>query len=581
MSKNNMTIRIGGEAGQGVESGGAGFAKALTRGGLHIFGLPDYMSRIRGGHNFYSIRVSDRPLHSHVDEVHLLAALDQETINRHEDEIQAGGGIIYDEGFEVDGRSLEAKGVKLFPVPLLGIAQEVGSKIMANTASFGALAGVTGYDFERISGVIRDNFARKGESVVDANLEVARKAYDFAVERYAGDFDHRLEPVEGPRRMLINGNQAICLGALLGGCRFVAAYPMTPSTGIIEWMAGHADKYGLVTKHAEDELAAILMAIGANHAGVRGMTATSGGGFSLMTEALGLAGITETPVVIVEAQRPGPATGMPTRTEQGDLLFILHASQGEFPRIVLAPGTAQECFHAGWRAFNLAERYQCPVIILSDNFVANSTRSIEMADFHPQEVKIDRGELLTGEDLGRLSEPYKRYEFTRSGISPRALPGHPNAIVMACSDEHDEYGHFEAEDAENRIKMVHKRSRKLEAAAEEMRPPIIWGPEKADTTFVAWGSSYGPVREAMERLNDEGGSFNFLHFTDIWPLPVDRVMPLLRSAERLVSVEGNATGQFAHLLRAYTGVKVDQEIHRYDGRPISPEYVLEHLDQLG
>lgn len=577
MTKNNMTFKIGGEAGQGVESGGAGFAQVLARGGLHVFGLQDYMSRIRGGHNFYQIRASEAPLYSHTDEVHLLMALLPETIERHKDEIVTGGGLIYDEEIEVDEETLEGQGIKLFPVPLFGIAQEVGNKIMANTAAFGAAAGVTEYDFELMASVIRDNFAKKGEPVVDANLEVAGKAYDLARERYADDFDHKLEPIEAPARMIINGNYAICLGALLGGCRFISAYPMTPTTSILEWMATHASRYGLVAKHSEDEIAALCMAIGANHVGVRAMTATSGGGFSLMVEALGLAGMTETPVVIVEGQRPGPSTGMPTRTEQGDLLFMLRASQGEFPRIVLTPGTVEECFHAGWWAFNLAEKYQCPVIILMDTFLANSLRSIERKDFHFEIVEIDRGNLLTEAELDKLADGYKRYAITETGISPRALPGHPHAIFVACSDEHDEYGHFEDEDLENRTKMVQKRLRKLEVAVEDMRAPTLYGPEQADTTLIGWGSSYGPIREAVDRLNQEGEQVNFLHFTDIWPLPEDKVRPLLESAQRLVAVEGNATGQFARLLRAYTGIEVDDKILRYDGRPFSPEYVLDRL----
>jgi 2-oxoglutarate ferredoxin oxidoreductase subunit alpha len=253
-------------------------------------------------------------------------------------------------------------------------------------------------------------------------------------------------------------------GAILGGCRFISAYPMTPTSPILEWMATNASRYGLVTKHSEDEISALGMAIGASHVGVRAMTATSGGGFSLMVEGLGLAGMTETPVVIVEGQRPGPSTGMPTRTEQGDLLFVLHASQGEFPRIVLAPGTVEECFHAGWRAFNLAEKYQCPVIILIDNFLANSVRTIERRDFHFEAVEVDRGELLTDEELDKLTEDYKRYAITETGISPRALPGHPKAVFVACSDEHTEDGHFEDEDPENRIRMVQKRLRKLDVA---------------------------------------------------------------------------------------------------------------------
>jgi 2-oxoglutarate ferredoxin oxidoreductase subunit alpha len=577
MPKNNMTFKIGGEAGQGIESSGAGFAKVLARGGLHVFGMQDYMSRIRGGHNFYQIRVSEKPLYSHTDEVHLLLALLPETIERHKGEIVAGGGIIYDEKLEIDGEDLKERGIKLFPVPLSKIAEEAGDRIMVNTAAFGAAAGVTEYDFELMAGVIRDNFGKKGEAAVSANLEVARKAYDFARQHYAASFDYKLEQVEAPPRMVINGNQALCLGAILGGCRFISAYPMTPTSPILEWMATNASRYGLVTKHSEDEISALGMAIGASHVGVRAMTATSGGGFSLMVEGLGLAGMTETPVVIVEGQRPGPSTGMPTRTEQGDLLFVLHASQGEFPRIVLAPGTVEECFHAGWRAFNLAEKYQCPVIILIDNFLANSVRTIERRDFHFEAVEVDRGELLTDEELDKLTEDYKRYAITETGISPRALPGHPKAVFVACSDEHTEDGHFEDEDPENRIRMVQKRLRKLDVAVGEMRAPTLYGSEQADITLVGWGSSYGPVREAVDRLNQEGEQVNFLHFTDIWPFPADKVQPLLESAKRLVAVEGNATGQFARLLRAYTGIQVDDKILKFDGRPFSPEYILDRL----
>jgi len=577
MPKNDMTFKIGGEAGQGIESGGAGFAKVLARGGLHVFGLQDYMSRIRGGHNFYQIRASESPLYSHTDDVHLLMALVPETIERHKNELVAGGGIIYDEGFKLDKEDLERRGIRLFPVPLFKIAEEIGSKIMANTAVFGAAAGVTEYDFELMASVIRDNFAKKGASVVNANLEVARKAYDFAQERYAADFDYKLAPVETPPRMVINGNQALCLGAVLGGCRFISAYPMTPASSILEWLATHASRYGLVAKHSEDEIAALCMAIGASHVGARAMTATSGGGFSLMVEALGLAGMTEAPVVIVEGQRPGPSTGMPTRTEQGDLLFVLRASQGEFPRIVLTPGTVEDCFHAGWRAFNLAEKYQCPVIILIDTFLANSVRSIPRSDCHFEEVEIDRGELLTDEELEQLADDYKRYAITATGISPRALPGHPKAVFVACSDEHTEDGHFEDEDPENRVKMVEKRLRKLEVAEGEMRAPTLYGPEQADTTLISWGSSYGPVREAVDRFNEGKEKANFLHFVDLWPFPEDQVRPVLESAKRLVAVEGNATGQFARLLRAYTGVQVDDQILRYDGRPFSPEYVLDRL----
>lgn len=580
MPKNNMTFTLAGEAGQGVESSGAGFIKALARGGLHVFGLQDYMSRIRGGHNFFQIRVAEHPLYSHTDELHLLLALNPKAVERHRDQVGEGGGIIYDERFRIEGAELEARGIKAFPIPLVKIAQEEGSKVMANTAALGAAAGVTEYGLKQINGVIRDNFARKGDAVVTANLKVAGRAYEFARDRYAEDFDFRLEPVETPPRMVINGNQALCLGALAAGCRFVSAYPMTPASSILEWMTAHATQYGIVTKQTEDEIAAIGMAIGAAHVGARAMTATSGGGFSLMVEALGLAGMTETPLVIVEVQRPGPSTGMPTRTEQGDLLSVLHASQGEFPRIVLAPGTVEECFQTGARAFNLAEKYQCPVIILSDNFLANSLRSLEKETFDLAGVEIDRGDTLTEEQLDQMPNGYQRYAVTESGISPRALPGHPNAVYIASSDEHDESGHFEDEDPENRVRMVRKRLRKLETALLEMNRPTRYGPADAEITLVCWGSTYGPLREAVDRLNGNGTRANLLHFVDIWPFPEKKVAPLVESARYLVSVENNATGQFAQLLQARTGRQVDGMILRFDGRAFSPDYILARLEEV-
>jgi len=539
------------------------------------------MSRIRGGNNFFQIRVAEHPLYSHTDELHLLLALNEESIERYRDEVAEGGGIIYDEQLKIEAANLEERGIKAFRVPLAKIAQEEGgSKVMANTAALGATAGVTKYGLEQIEGVIRDNFARKGDAVVTANLKVARRAYEYTRDRYAADFNYWLEPVGAPPRMVINGNQALCLGALAAGCRFVSAYPMTPASSIIEWMSARAARYGIVTKQTEDEIAAIGMAIGAAHVGARAMTATSGGGFSLMVEALGLAGMTETPLVIVEVQRPGPSTGMPTRTEQADLLFALHASQGEFPRIVLAPGTVEECFQAGARAFNLAEKYQCPVIIISDNFLANSLRSVDKGTLDFAGVEIDRGELLTGEQLDQIPDGYLRYAVTGSGVSPRALPGHPNAVHIASSDEHDEFGHFEDEDPENRVRMVQKRLRKMETAVREMNRPTRHGPVDAEITLVCWGSAYGPVREAVDRLNGNGARVNLLHFVDIWPFPEEKVAPLVESARYLVAVENNATGQFARLLRAHTGRQVDGKILRFDGRPLSPDYILARLEEV-
>ncbi len=581
MARKEMTFKIGGEAGQGVESSGAGFAKALARAGWHVFGIQDYYSRIRGGHNFYQIRVSEEPIYSHTEGVDLLLALTQEAVDRHCDEVATGGGVICEECLEVDCEALEKRDIAYFPAPLTDIALEQGgAEVMRNTAALGVAAGLIAFPFEVMASVIEDNFKKKSAGAVKRNLQVGEAGYHFAEDNYGGKLDYRLGRIEdAPPRMVMNGNEALALGALLAGCKFVAGYPMTPATSILQWMAVHGEGYGVVVKHTEDEIAAILMLIGAAHMGVRAMAPTSGGGFSLMTEALGLAGITETPIVIVEAQRPGPATGLATRTEQGDLLFILHASQGEFPRIVLSPGTVEECFEAGWRAFNLGEKYQCPVIILSDNFLANSVRTIDMNALDFAGVEIDRGELLTDHDLNQLEGEYLRYAYTESGISPRALPGHPNAVYQATGNEHTPDGHL-TEEPEPRRMQVEKRLRKLDTALQEMDGPVWYGPREAELTLLSWGSTYGPLRESVDRLTAEGREVNMLHIQDVWPFPTEKVRAALADAGRTVMVEGNATGQMAFLLEAHTGVKIDGHIRRYDGRPFSPEYILARLEEV-
>jgi 2-oxoglutarate ferredoxin oxidoreductase subunit alpha len=528
-----MTFKIAGAAGQGVQSSGGGFSQALARGGLHVFGLQEYMSRIRGGMNFYQVRVSEQPLFAHEDAVHILLPL-----------------------------SLEAL--------------ESYRRVMANTAALGAAAGVVGYSYERMAEIIRKNFKRKGGEIIAANLRVARAAYLYAEERYAADFEWKLEEVpDAPERMIMTGNQALALGALVGGCRFVSAYPMTPATSIIEWMARHEHQYGVVTKHAEDEIAAVCMAIGANFAGARAMTATSGGGFSLMSEALGLAGMNEVPLVVVEAQRGGPSTGLPTRTEQSDLLFIVNASQGEFPRLVLAPGTIEECFQCGWRALNLAEKYQTPVIIVTDHLLASSLRTVAVDAIDFDSVRIDRGKLLDQEELDALAEPYKRHLFVEDGVSPRAVPGHPKAVYATASDEHDEFGRI-TEDKANRTRMMQKRMQKLETARQDIEPPTRYGPEEASIVLVGWGSTYGVLREVVDRL---GGEARLVHFRDLWPFPADAAAEALGNGT-LVVVENNYTGQFKRLLQSETCILVDHTLLRYDGRPFSPEDVLTGLKEV-
>jgi 2-oxoglutarate ferredoxin oxidoreductase subunit alpha len=593
MTINNMTFRIGGAAGDGVESSGVGFCQALGRGGLHVFGLPDYYSRIRGGHNFFSIRVSDQPLYSHQEPVHLLLALTEETIPRHRDKIIEGGAIIYDSSRIANQRISEsanrriAKGdIQFLPVPLSDVAKEkAGTELARNTTGLGVAAGLTGFDLEPMESIIRQNFARKGQKVVDGNLAAVEAGYQEG-QKYAADFPFKLERnPDAPPRMVLNGTDAFSLGALAGGCRFVAGYPMTPGSLALHWMVARSAEYGVAIKHTEDEIAAINMAIGAAHMGARALVPTSGGGFALMVEALGLAGMTETPVVIYNAQRPGPSTGLPTRQEQGDLLFMLYASQGEFPRFLVAPGTHEECFVTGWRVFNLAEKYQTPALVLSDHYLAVAIRTLELDAFDFEAVEIERGELLSEAELDAPGGEYLRYRVTSSGVSPRAVPGHPKAVYVAAGNEHDESGAI-TEEPEMRRAQVEKRQGKLVGMAGEMSGPLRYGPPEAEVTFLSWGSTYGPLREAVDRLNaglglgrrpspNSGtGRANLLHFVDLWPFPSEAVTAALESARRVVSIEVNATAQLATLIRSQTGREMDGMILKYDGHAFTPDYIV-------
>lgn len=575
MKTNQMTIRIGGAAGDGVESSGAGFCKAIARGGLHVFGLPDYYSRIRGGHNFYSVRIGEEPIYSHEESVHVLLALTAETIPRHRDSIVEGGAIVYDASLDVGAEDLAGDGIQFIGLPMRAIAQEMaGTTLARNTVALGFVSGLTGFDLSPLRSVIRENFARKGQAVVDGNL-AAVEAGQREGQKHAAAFPFRLRDIpDAPRRVVINGTDAFSMGALAGGCRFVSGYPMTPGSPVLHWMAAHSERYDVVVKHTEDEIAAVNMAIGAAHMGARALVPTSGGGFSLMVEGLGLAGITETPVVIYNAQRPGPATGLPTRQAQGDLLFMLYASQGEFPRFLLAPGTHEQAFVTGWRAFNLAERYQTPVLVLSDHYLAVAVRTLDTDALDYDAVHIDRGTLLSDADLDALEGQYLRFKITESGVSPRALPGHPKAVYVTTGNEHDERGAI-SEEPGMRTAQAGKRGRKMVWMAEEVSGPSLYGPSEADTTYVCWGSTYGPLREAVDRLNaSDHGRANLLHFVDLWPFPTDAVTDAFASAKRIVAVEGNGTAQLASLIRTCTGRAMDAQILRDDGRALTAEVVM-------
>ncbi len=464
---------------------------------------------------------------------------------------------------------------KLYPIPLALLAKKAGgTELMRNTVALGATLALLGGELTVLEGVIKDIFAAKKEAIIKVNLKAASLGFDFAKESFQ-PWGKVLAKRKGEKRLVLTGNEAISLGAIAGGLKFFAAYPMTPASSILHTLAGKAKEYGFIVKHAEDEIAVINMAIGAALAGARSMVATSGGGFSLMAEGLGLAGISETGVVIVNAQRPGPATGMPTWTEQGDLRFMLHAAQGEFPRIVLAPGDVGEAFYLTAQALNVAEKYQTPVIILVDKFLSESHQSV--TPFDGGKIRIERGKLLIGQESRRAGE-YQRYQFTADGVSPRILLGEEEALSLVNSYEHDEYG-YSTEESRMRTKMVDKRAKKLETALAEVPKLEPFGPQEAKLTLIGWGSTKGPIREALRQL---GGRFkvNHLHLSWLLPFSAEAVGQILRQANKTLMIENNHDGQMAGWIREQTGVEIKNKLLKYDGRPFYPEEIVKKVKDI-
>lgn len=564
-------MKIGGEAGQGVQTVGEVLSEVFARSGYHVFSHQDYESRVRGGHNFYQIRVSAERVTSSRLTADIIVSLDKASIDLHRGELTGEGVLAYD----AEALKKKIEDPAFVDVPFTRLAGEKGgSPVMANIVAVGAVLGMLGMELNILDELLKARFKKKGDEIVGGNVKAAQAGHAFAKEHCRKCRFLPGEPT-GRARVLMNGLEAVALGALASGCKFYSAYPMTPSTGIMNHIAARAARYGVVVEQAEDEIAAINMALGASFAGVRAMTGSSGGGFALMVEGLSLAGMTETPIVIAEAQRPGPATGLPTRTEQGDLLFVVHAGHGEFPRAVFAPGSPEEAIFLTNKAFDLAEKYQIPSFVMIDQYLADAQWTFD---------KIDPARLvytdyrLRGAAFKSLKN-YRRHAFTESGVSPLAVPGDSSGpTVVTDSDEHDEEGHI-VEDAETRNKMVEKRMlRKLEAIRAEMRPPFMHGKKNPELALVAWGSTFGVLREAVDALNARGVKAAMLHFSEIYPLARGEWLETLQKAKRTVCVEGNATGQFARLLRAETGFSFDGMINKFDGRPLSVEYILEKLD---
>ncbi len=573
MDVHDYSVKVGGEAGQGINTIASILSRSFADQGLHLFAYQDYYSRVRGGHNFYQVRTATFPVYTFSDRLEVLVALDKASIDLHAGELNSGGVIIYDQDIKTDN-----PGQNALALPMAALGKEHGGKaVMGNSVAVGAAWQVMGGDLEILENTLGRLFQKKGSDIAEANIKAARAGADYANNNFSGRCRCQLQKGNRKKSLVLTGNEALALGSLAAGCRFVSSYPMTPASGVMQYMARQTHRLPLAFEQAEDEIAAINMSIGAANAGARAMVATSGSGFSLMVEGLSLAGINETPVVIMLGQRPGPATGLATRTEQGDLLFSLHAGNGEFPRAIFAPRTAEEAFWTAAEAFNVAEKYQIPVFVMSDQHLADSYYTMEPFDLN--KVTIDRGHILDDEELEQM-KTYHRYKITDSGISPRAFPGQGGKCVMVPGNEHMENG-YSTEDPVNRTRMQDKRIRKHRSLSGEVKPPESYGKNDPGTVLLTWGSSYGACREAVDEANRQGEKWQVLSLPQLWPFPGKQVLDLIGKAKRVVSVEMNATGQLGRLLRLETGRQPDLAVLKYDGRPMNAGYVLSQVEKGG
>lgn len=573
----DVTIGIGGAAGDGLDKTGDTLARTTSRLGLYVYAYNSYQSIIRGGHIWLRVRLSEKKLHSHGDHLHALIALNQDTIERHAREVESGGVIFFNSDKINCDSSLLREGVQCLGLPVNELVKPFGRvpSVMQNSVLLGALLYWLNLDFQVTEEVLGDTFRHKGQEVIDQNTGIARAGYDYArqnLERpsLAWEYSH-------VRRPFITGNEALAMGAVAAGLKFYSAYPMTPASSLLHWLVAHSEKARVVVKQAEDELAVVNMAIGAGLAGARAMCGTSGGGFALMSEAVGLAAILEAPVVIVDVQRGGPSTGLPTKTEQGDLNQVYGASQGDYPRVILAPSSAVDAFYTAVEAHNLAEELQGPVIIISDLLLGEHPETVEPDALRP-DVPIERGKLLS-----EVPDGYKRFAMTADHISPRVLPGTPGVAFVTASDEHDEEGVLISDEYTNpaiRRKMQEKRMSKLEAIRHKLTPPRLEGPADADVTLVGWGSTWGVIHEAGEQLAEGGITANHLHIKYLHPFHADEVTDILSNSRRIIVVENNISGQFARFLRAETGIKADHGVLKYDGEPFTPGYIVRAVQAI-
>ena len=581
--KKTFAIGIGGAAGQGVATPGDIFAKIFSRRGLHLNAYNAYQSIIRGGHTFLTIRTGPEKVTNMGDRLDLLIPLNQDAMDRHLGLLTDGAACIYNSDTIKAGTA--AEGVKLCALPVSKLADITRNKVAQNTLAVGAGLSMMGVGFQALEEVLAEQFKKKGEAVVAENIGIARAGYDYATANFK-PFAWPL-PMTGTGYAVLSGNTAMAMGGAAAGVKFYCAYPMSPSTGVLHWMAAHARKAGIMVRQVEDEIGVVNMAIGAAHAGLRSMCATSGGGFALMSEGLGLSAMMETPVVVIDCQRAGPSTGVPTKTEQGDLWQMLGAAFGDYPRALAAPLDIGDCFKIIPEIFNIADRFQCPGIVLCDLLLSEGRLSVDPKDLDFAPI-IDRGELITKVSSASAANgdgAYKRYRITDSGISPRAVPGVPGYTHTAASDEHDEDGVLISDEFTNPAKrraMMEKRMRKVAGIEAAVPPPELWGPRDAEITLIGWGSTKGVIEESCEILTEQGISANQLQIRWLVPLHGNAILDILRDVRHSIIVENNYSGQFARYLRSETSFVPDGHIRKYDGEPFMPHHIVEAVkEQLG
>jgi 2-oxoglutarate/2-oxoacid ferredoxin oxidoreductase subunit alpha len=584
MPKVDYAFGIGGEAGQGIATPGDILARVFARRGLNLQAYNAYQSIIRGGHTFLTIRTSDGPVRSFGDKLDALVALNQDTMDRHLKLMKAGSYVFFDADKVKPGTA--AAGVQLCAMPIKTLSGTSTNKLNMNTISLGAILQMLGVEFKTLEEIITRQFKKKGDAVIAENVGVAKAGYEHAAANFK-PFPVPL-PNLGKGMAVTTGNHALALGGIAAGMKFYCAYPMSPSTGVLMSLAAKARQLGFMVRQVEDEISVINMAVGAAHGGCRTMCATSGGGFALMTEALGMSSMMEVPLVCINVQRAGPATGVPTKTEQGDLWQALGAGQGDYPRLIVAPTTQLDAFKLIPELFNLTDKFQCPGIVLSDLLISEGTCSVppEELNFNP---KIDRGQLINTASNGAnkfggaSDKSYLRYKNTPSGISPRAIPGLPGHVHVVSTDEHDEDGILISDEFTNPLKrkMMHeKRMRKMDSVLADIAAPKLVGPANAQVTLLGWGSTEGVILEAIEKLAaEEGIVASQLQIRWLVPLHSKEIIEILSKCKKVIMVENNFSGQFERYLRSETGFQPHGHIRKYDGEPFMPHHIVEAVKE--